>query len=244
MLIDTSVFALLSFGNGGYGREFAAAFAQTVAVAAGSFAVGTLAGFAGSGAKLSRHAPLRVLGRSYTTVVRALPELLCLLIAFYALAPALESALHAAHLVSPAFAFDPLAVAICSLGFIQGAYLTDIFRGALIAVPAGQVEAALAFGMTRAQVFRRVRLPLALRLALPGVSNVWLNATKDASYISVLGSFSDLLKTSQLAAGATRHYLFFHLVTAALFLALSIGSMAVFGTLQKRVNRGVRLASL
>lgn len=242
MPIDTSVFALLSFGNGGYGREFAAAFAQTVAVAAGSFGVGVLAGLAGSSAKLSPNALPRVLGAAYTTVVRALPELLCLLIAFYALAPAVEAALRTIGLVSAGFAFDPLGVAICSLGFIQGAYLTDIFRSAFIAVPVGQVEAAQAFGMTRAQTFRRVRLPLASRLALPGVSNVWLNATKDASYISVLGSFSDLLKASQLAAGATRHYLFFHLVTAALFLSLSIGSMAVFGGIERRVNRGVLAA--
>jgi octopine/nopaline transport system permease protein len=242
MLVDLSVFELLSFGDGGYGRAFAAAFAQTVSVAAGSFAVGVAAGALGSAAKLSRSLVWRVAGRSYTTVVRALPELLCLLIAFYALAPALESGLRAAGLVSAAFAFDPLAVAICSLGFIQGAYLTDIFRGALLAVPRGQIEAAQAFGMTLARINWRIRLPLASRLALPGVSNVWLNATKDASYISVLGSFSDLLKASQLAAGATRHYLFFHFVTAALFLLLSIGSMAVFSGLERRANRGVLAA--
>ena len=236
---DTSVFALLSFGDGGYGHEFAAAFVQTVTVAAGSFGVGALAGLAGGSAKLSPHALPRFLGGAYTTIVRALPELLCLLIAFYALAPAVEATLRALNIVSARFAFDPLAVAIGSLGLIQGAYLTDIFRSALIAVPTGQVEAAQAFGMTGTQTFRRVQLPLASRLALPGVSNVWLNATKDASYISVLGSFSDLLKASQPAAGATRHYLFFHLVTAGLFLSLSIGSMAVFGCIERRVNRGV-----
>ena len=239
MPVDFSVFAFLSFGEGGYGDQFAAAFVQTVTVAAGSFCVGVFAGLVGSCAKRSRHSLLRLLGHTYTTVVRAVPELLCLLIAFYALAPALESGLRALGFFSHALTFNPLAVAICSLGFIQGAYLTDIFCGAFIAVPAGQIEAALAFGMTRALIFRRVRLPLALRLALPGVSNVWLNATKDASYISVLGGFSDLLKVSQLAAGATRHYLFFHLVTAALFLSLSIASMALFGCLEGRVNRGV-----
>jgi ABC-type arginine transport system permease subunit len=109
----------------------------------------------------------------------------------------------------------------------------------MIAVPAGQIEAARAFGMSRRQVFARVRLPLAARLALPGTGNIWLNATKDASFISVLGSFSDLLKTSAMAAGATRHYFFFYLVTAGLFLLLSVASMAVFAQLERRANRGM-----
>ena len=104
---------------------------------------------------------------------------------------------------------------------------------------AGQIEAARAFGMNRWQVFSRIRLPLAARLALPGVGNIWLNATKDASFISVLGSFPDLLNTSALAAGATRHYIFFYLVTAGLFLLLSLISMAFFTQLERRANRGV-----
>ena len=80
-------------------------------------------------------------------------------------------------------------------------------------------------------------------LALPGVGNVWLNATKDASFISVLGSFTDLLKASQLAAGATRHYVFFYLVTAALFLLLSITSTGLFAALERHANRGTRRAT-
>ena len=237
-----SLLHLMSFSDGGYGSAFASAFALTFAVSAGSFTVGSGLGIGGALAKLSKSPWLRVASRSYTTVVRALPELLLLLVAFYAGAPALEALARHAHLVSPTFEFDPFVVAVASLGFIQGAYLTDIFRGAMIAVPAGQIEAAHAFGMSRIQVFARVRLPLAARLALPGVGNIWLNATKDASFISVLGSFSDLLKTSAMAAGATRHYLFFYLVTAAFFLLLSLISMAFFAQLERRANRGVMRA--
>ncbi|RQS54644.1 ABC transporter permease subunit, partial [Burkholderia sp. Bp8963] len=208
-------------------------------VAASSFAIGTLLGLTGALAKLSEYAPLEWLGRLYTTLVRALPELLCLLIAFYVAAPALEAALHRTSLVPDGFAFDAFPVAAVSLGFIQGAYLTDIFRAALVNVPAGQIEAAHAYGMTPLQTLVRIRLPIAARLALPGVGNVWLNATKDASFISVLGSFSDLLKVSQLAAGATRHYVFFYVVTAVLFLLLSAMSMGVFAALEWHANRGV-----
>ncbi|POM18110.1 Histidine transport system permease protein HisQ [Burkholderia cepacia] len=184
-----------------------------------------------------------MLARLYTTLVRALPELLCLLLAFYALAPAVEAALHRGGLVPDGFAFPPFLVAALSLGFIQGAYLTDIFRAALVNVPAGQIEAAHAYGMTPWQTFARIRLPAAARLALPGTGNVWLNATKDASFISVLGSFTDLLKASQLAAGATRHYVFFYLVTAALFLLLSIVSTGLFAALERHANRGTRRAT-
>ncbi|MBN3748327.1 ABC transporter permease subunit [Burkholderia sp. Se-20373] len=242
MTADDSLLALLAFGDGGYGRIFAGAFALTLGVASASFCAGTLLGIAGALAKLSRHTPLAWLARLYTTLVRALPELLCLLLAFYAVAPALESALHGSGLVPDGFAFDPFVVAALSLGFIQGAYLTDIFRAALVNVPVGQIEAAYAYGMSPWQTLTRIRLPVAARLALPGVGNVWLNATKDASFISVLGSFTDLLKASQLAAGATRHYVFFYLVTAALFLLLSVASTGLFAMLERYVNRGTRRA--
>lgn len=236
-------FELLAFGEGGYGRVFAEAFLLTIEVSGGSFAFGILLGIGGALAKLSRHATFAWLGAIYTTLVRALPELLCLLIAFYVGAPALEAALHRTGLVAATFAFDPFFVSMGSLGFIQGAYLTDIFRTGFIAVPHGQIEAAQAYGMTPFQTFRRVRFPLAARHALPGVGNVWLNATKDASLISVLGSFSDLLKASQLAAGATRHYVFFYVVTAVLFLLLSVASIGVFAKLEQIANRGVSRAS-
>jgi His/Glu/Gln/Arg/opine family amino acid ABC transporter permease subunit len=236
---DESLLHLLSFGRGGYGRAFAAAFGLTLAVSVASFSIGAVLGMAVALAKLSPSRLLRASAKGYTTVVRALPELLLLLVAFYAGAPALETLLRQARLAPPGFEFDPFVVAVASLGFIQGAYMTDIFRAAMIAVPAGQIEAARAFGMSRRQVFARVRLPLAARLALPGTGNIWLNATKDASFISVLGSFSDLLKTSAMAAGATRHYFFFYLVTAGLFLLLSVASMAVFAQLERRANRGM-----
>ncbi|OXJ26248.1 amino acid ABC transporter permease [Burkholderia sp. HI2714] len=242
MAADDSLLALLAFGDGGYGRIFAGAFALTLGVASASFCAGTLLGIAGALGKLSRHTPLVWLARLYTTLVRALPELLCLLLAFYAVAPALESALHCSGLVPDGFAFDPFIAAALSLGFIQGAYLTDIFRAALVNVPVGHIEAAHAYGMSPWQTLTRIRLPVAARLALAGVGNVWLNATKDASFISVLGSFTDLLKASQLAAGATRHYVFFYLVTAALFLLLSVASTGLFAMLERYVNRGTRRA--
>ncbi len=243
MASDDSLLALLAFGDGGYGRIFASAFALTLGVAMASFCAGTLLGIAGALGKLSRYAPLAWLVRLYTTLVRALPELLCLLLAFYAVAPAVETVLRRSGLVSDGFAFDPFVVAALSLGFIQGAYLTDIFRAALVNVPVGQIEAAHAYGMSPWQTLTRIRLPVAARLALPGVGNVWLNATKDASFISVLGSFTDLLKASQLAAGATRHYVFFYLVTAALFLLLSVTSTGLFAALERYANRGTRRAT-
>ncbi|KAB0673270.1 amino acid ABC transporter permease, partial [Burkholderia territorii] len=82
MAADDSLLALLAFGDGGYGRVFAGAFALTFGVAAASFGAGVLLGIAGALGKLSRHAPLAWLARLYTTLVRALPELLCLLLAF------------------------------------------------------------------------------------------------------------------------------------------------------------------
>lgn len=68
---------------------------------------------------------------------------------------------------------DPMVAGIITLGFIYGAYFTETFRGAFMAVPKGHIEAARAFGFTRGQVFRRIMFPAMMRYALPGIGNNW-----------------------------------------------------------------------
>ncbi|MFP3559618.1 ABC transporter permease subunit, partial [Paraburkholderia sp. SIMBA_049] len=152
--------------------------------------------------------------RAYILVCRGSPLLIQMFLVYYGLG---QFGVIRESFVWPLLR-EPYVCAVLSLALCTAGYTAEILRGGLMAVPVGQIEAAHAYGMSPWQTLTRVRLPIAARLALSGVGNVWLNATKDASFISVLGSFTDLLKASQLAAGATRHYVFFYLVTAALFL--------------------------
>ena len=80
---------------------------------------------------------------------------------------------------------------ILSLGFVQGAYSTEVLRGAIMAIPQGQIEAARAYGMPPMLLMRRITLPAMLPFAIPGLANLWLVATKDTALLAVVG-FSEL----------------------------------------------------
>jgi polar amino acid transport system permease protein len=242
MNADQSLWALLAYGDTGYGDEFVAGFWLTLKVSFCSYAVGFGLGLCGAGAKLSGRRWLMWIGDAYTTIIRALPELLLLLLLYYTGTSQLKALLLDVGLVDQSFDIDPFAAAVGSLGFIQGAYLTEVLRGAILSVPKGQIDAARAYGMGFGLRFRRILFPQMIRYALPGLGNIWLNATKDSSLISVLGAFSDLLKTGYMAASGTKAFVFFYSFTAGCFLVLSLASMLAFYAFERRVNRGIRRA--
>jgi arginine/ornithine transport system permease protein len=95
---------------------------------------------------------------------------------------------------------------VLTIGFIFGAYWPRCFRGAFLAVPPGQREAALAFGITPWQVLTRIVGPQMLRHALPGLSNNWLVMIKSTAIVSVIG-LSDLMNRAAQAAGNTKRAL-------------------------------------
>ena len=98
--------------------------------------------------------------------------------------------------------------------------MTETFRGAILAVPPGQLEAGQAFGMSRWQVFREILLPQTIRYALPGFGNNWLVLLKTTALLSVIG-LDDVLRMAGQAAGATREPFTFYLAAALIYLVLT-----------------------
>lgn len=123
------------------------------------------------------------------------------------------------------------------IAFVQGAYATEVIRGAMNAVPLGQLEAAHSFGMRPWQVFRRILLPAMLPGALPGLSNLWLIATKDTALLAVVG-FAELTLAARQAAGATKHYFLFLMAAGVLYLLVSLLSNWLFKWLEQRLLPG------
>jgi len=101
----------------------------------------------------------------------------------------------------------------------------------------GQIEAAKAYGMSPFLLFRRITLPSMLPYAIPGLSNLWLNATKDSALISVVG-YLELTKITQQAAGGTKWYITFYCAAALIYLIISLASLQGFGILDRYVRRG------
>ena len=214
----------------------------TLAVALLSLAIAVLLGLAGASAKLSRSALLRRLATLYTTLIRGVPDLVLMLLIFFGGQIAINAL--APRLGYDGFVdIDPFVAGVLTIGFIFGAYFTEVLRGAFLAVPPGQREAALAFGMSPAQVLLRVVGPLMLRHALPGLSNNWLVMVKSTSIVSVIG-LSDMMNRASKAAGATREPFLFYAAVALIYLAFTSLSELGFAWLGRRLRTGVRQVAL
>jgi arginine/ornithine transport system permease protein len=216
--------------------------ALTLAVALLSLAIAVLLGLAGAAARLSRSTFLQRAAALYTTLIRGVPDLVLMLLIFFGGQIAVNAL--ASRLGHDAFIdIDPFAAGVATLGFIFGAYLTETFRGAILAIPAGQAEAGRAFGMTGAQVFRRIVLPQMVRQAIPGFTNNWLVLVKSTALVSVIG-LNDMMQKAGQAAGATREPFTFYLAVGALYLAITSVSVLALRGLERRHSRGVQGSSL
>lgn len=210
----------------------------TLEIALLSYALGLLLGLLGAVAKLSGRGPLVGLATLYSTVVRSIPELLLIILLYYAGSQMLESLLRDLGF-DVTVNISGFVAAVGVLAFVQGAYMTEVFRGAINAIPKGHIEAADAFGLSRWQRFRRIVLPEMLPNALPGLSNLWLILVKDTALVSVVG-FEELFFTAQQAAASTRSYFVFYTAAGALYLVMTLGSNVLFERTERFVRRGQR----
>ncbi len=214
----------------------------TLSVALASLALAMVLGLAGAMAKLSRWAFARGLAHVYTTLIRGVPDLVLMLLIFYGGQVAInEIALRLGH--EDYIDINPYVAGVATIGFIFGAYLTEAFRGAFMAVPPGQREAGLAFGMSPWQVSWRITFPQMFRHVLPGLSNNWLVLIKSTAIVSVIG-LHDLMTRGSQAAGTTREPFSFYLAVAVIYLAFTTLSELLFDQLQRRFSIGVRKGSL
>lgn len=219
----------------GYGPSILEGAVLTVEAAFAGLALSLVLGLLGAFAKLSRLAPLRMLAAAYTTLIRGVPDLVLMLLVFFGgqmLMNDLAERLGIGHVD-----VGPFAAGVLTLGVIYGAYMTETFRGAILAVPRGQLEAARAFGMRPALAYRRILLPQMLRHALPGLGNNWLVLLKATALLSVLG-LDDMVRKAALAAGATRQPFTFYLAVALVFLALTTVSTLALAALERHARRG------
>jgi polar amino acid transport system permease protein len=128
--------------------------------------------------------------------------------------------------------------AILVLGFVQGAYSTEVLRGAIQSIPIGQIEAARAYGMSPFQTLKRVIFPAMLPNAIPGLANLWLSVIKDTALIMVTGASAELGGTTRAAAGFTKQYFLFYFVALIIYYTLTKISNFFIDRLERYVRRG------
>lgn len=228
---------LLAWSPPGWGATLVWGLWNTIVIALGAYGLGLLIGVLGAFGKLYGGPITKDLLAVYTTLVRAVPELVLLLLITFAAKDAINSVLRL-NGYEP-IDFSGVVAGIIVLGVVQGAYSTEVLRGAILSVPAGQIEAARAMGMSPILLARRVTLPLMASAAVPGLANLWLTVTKDTALLAVIG-FIELTKATSLAAATTKQFLIFYLAGGVLYLLLSLVSGQVFGRIEKWARRGQR----
>ncbi len=209
----------------------------TVEVALLSLLIAVLLGITAASARLSKSTISRTISGVYTTIIRGIPDLVLLTLIFFGgqiMINNLGKSMGWGYID-----ISPFIAGVLTLGFIFGAYMGETFRGAILAVSKGEIEAGYAYGMRPVQVFVRITLPAMVRHALPGFGNNWLVLVKSTALVSVIG-LQDMVFNAGAAGGSTRQPFSFYLLVAFLFLIITAVSNSGLKWLDRRYSVGIR----
>lgn len=237
MTVAASNIGLLTWGDTGWGDELFRGTLVTLQLAACALVLGLALGLLLAAAKLSANKALRWAGEIYMAFIRATPEFLILLLFYYGIERAVQATLTLIG-VNVAFEMPRFLAAVIGLAAIFSAYAAEVFRGAYLAIPVGQIEAATACGMSRWQIFSRIRLPQMWRFAIPGLGNLWMVLLKDTSLAAVI-AVDDLLRQAKIGSETTRAPLTFYVAAGAIYLLLTGLSDIARDRLERRARRGM-----
>jgi ectoine/hydroxyectoine ABC transporter permease protein EhuD len=177
----------------------------TILVSLISYALALILGLLTGLGRISRLMPLRALTAVYVQFIRGTPLLLQLFFVYYVLPYA-------------GIVLTPFTSAVIGLTLNYAAYMAEVFRAGIQAVPKGQWEAGLASGMSRRVLMRRIILPQSVRIIIPPLGNFFVSIFKDSALVSVI-TMRDLLFSGEMLAAATyKHFEIFTMVAAIYFL--------------------------
>jgi polar amino acid transport system permease protein len=230
------VLTLLSLGDTGWGDEIASGVGVTLSLALATLPLGLLIGFFVALAKQSEEGTLRLAGNIYTTVFRGLPELLTLFLVYYGAQIGIRELLLAMGRETT-IEINSFLAGMVALGLVFSSFASEVFLSAFRAIPRGQYEGGYAIGLSRFQTMRLIILPQLIRIALPGLSNLWMILLKDTALVSVIG-LSDIIRQTGIAARVTKEAFLFFGVACLLYLALAILSSIAIGAVNRWAARG------
>ena len=212
----------------------------TIAVTLVAYGSACVMGLGLALAGLSRFAVLRQVARFYVEVVRGVPIIVLLLYVAFAAAPALVVAVNwlGGWIGAEPWRtrdFPLIARAVIALTVAYSAFLAEVFRAGLVSVDKGQVEAAMALGLSGWQRFRFVVFPQAFRTILPPLGNDFVAMVKDSSLVSVLG-VTDITQLGKVTAAGNFRYFETYNVVALVYLTMTITLSLVLRRLEARLR--------
>jgi polar amino acid transport system substrate-binding protein len=195
---------------------------MTVLISVAAMALAMIFGAAVTLTRLMGGRLLKPLAVAYVEIMRGTPLLLQLYILYYGL-PNIGISLNA------------FTAAVLGLGLNYAAYESEIYRAGLESIPKGQRDAALSLGMTRWMTYRRILIPQARRVVLPPVTNDFISLFKDSSLVSII-AIVELTKSYNMLAVSSMKFLELGLLTAALYLMMSLPLSALSTRLEKHLK--------
>lgn len=225
----------------GYAEHILQGFATTLEIALISLFFATVIGLVCALMAISDNFLLQKITRVYAVVIRGIPDLLLMLMLFYGGQIALNNVLE---WLAPdtEMQLSQFTAGVITLGFIYGAYFMETFRGALLAVPRGQVEAGRAFGMSPFKINMRILFPQMVRFALPGFTNNWLVLSKATALVSVIGLQDVMYRAKESGAGSRQPFTWL-LFAGLLYLLITSVSLYLLRRVERKYSVGVRYGS-
>jgi His/Glu/Gln/Arg/opine family amino acid ABC transporter permease subunit len=222
---------LLNFDDTGYGDELLAGVFITIRLALLSFLLALMLGVVLGFVALTKNRLLQTFWRTYASVFMGVPSILIVFFLYFNAPGLLKSAFNLRVDVTP------FVAGVSALAIVYAAYIGEVVRGAVLNIPRGQWDAAHALGMRNLSMWWLVILPQIWRIALPGVTNVWMTTLKDTALVSLVG-LTDLVRMADIAAAATQEPFLFYVVAGLVFVVFSGLTMAGSVRLERWAFRG------
>lgn len=201
----------------------------TITVSLAAYLLALIGGLIFGLARLSRFVAVRAVATAYVQFIRGTPLLLQLFSIYYVLPYA-------------GIVLSPFASGVLGLAINYSAYMAEVFRSGIQAVPAGQREAGQSLGMSRRLLMRRIVLPQAFRIVIPAIGNFFVSIFKDSALVSVI-TMRDLMFTGELLASATfKHFEIFGMV-AIIYFCISYPVAKLVEYIERRFDVQQRAAA-
>lgn len=198
----------------------------TVLVSVISILIGMVLGLLLCIMKLSKSPVLRAISSAYVWLIRGTPMLVQAFLIFFGFPQLIQ-------LLNPAFKLDPLSAGIITLSLNAGAYLSEIFRGGIMAIPKGQEEAARSLGLSKTKAYTKVILPQAFKVSIPSLVNQFIISIKDTSILSCIG-LAEIVNKAKTYVGSTYQFFATYVLVAIFYLIIISALMILANYLEKR----------
>lgn len=200
----------------------------TVLVSLASIAIGMVIGLFVCLMKMSKNIVMRAIAGVYIWIIRGTPMLVQALIVFLGVPQLIQ-------MVISDFRFDAITAGIITLSLNAGAYLAEIYRGGIMAVPKGQSEAARSLGLSKSKTMRKVILPQAFKFSVPSLVNQFIITIKDTSILTVIG-MAEVVNKAQQYVGSTFVYFETYSIVALMYLAIISLLMILSNYIEKKLK--------